>query len=507
MQKMQQMNLNLKEFSDRVLGCWLGKAVGGTLGAPFEKKRQINDVHFYEQELNGEAAPNDDLDLQLIWLAAVELHGLYQLTPRLIGEFWLSNIPCPAGEYAVCRANLANGLFPPLSGACHNEALMYSNGAWIRSEIWACLFPGKPDEAIKFAYLDACADHCGEGIFAEMFTASLESAAFIEHDLRKLLEIGLSKIPSDCRVARGVRTVIACHESGKDWLAAREAVLKECLPGLGWFQAPGNLAFMTLGLLYGEGDLGKTVCIAVNCGDDTDCTAGTAGAILGIIQGAAALPQEWLKPIGRKIVTCAIEPSDHAPIPKDLDELTERIVRRAQIATLENRNLLRLTEAPTEIPNGYADSLKGSETAQTIWERYPYELVFPLDFLELAIAYQDGPDFLPGQTKDLTIKVRFYTDHVDTLQFRWVTPPRWSINPACGSLMIRSWYENALSCSLTAADFRQYCEYLKLEIRAGDRFYPVTLHVPVTLAGASAYPNIQTDYPPYLERRRRIIHR
>ncbi len=32
----------------------------------------------------------------------------------------------------------------------------HSNGAWIRSELWACLFPGEPDEAVPFAWCDAC---------------------------------------------------------------------------------------------------------------------------------------------------------------------------------------------------------------------------------------------------------------------------------------------------------------------------------------------------------------
>ena len=33
--------------------------------------------------------------------------------------------------------------------------------------------------------------------------------------------------------------------------------------------------------------------IALNCGYDTDCTCATAGAILGIIGGAGAIPEQW----------------------------------------------------------------------------------------------------------------------------------------------------------------------------------------------------------------------
>ena len=48
-----------------------------------------------------------------------------------------------------------------------------------------------------------------------------------------------------------------------------------------------------LALLYGERDFGRTQLIALNCGYDTDCTCATAGAILGIIGGAGAIPEQW----------------------------------------------------------------------------------------------------------------------------------------------------------------------------------------------------------------------
>ena len=41
------MILNQDDYRDKVLGCWIGKNVGGTIGAPFEFKRQFNDVSFY----------------------------------------------------------------------------------------------------------------------------------------------------------------------------------------------------------------------------------------------------------------------------------------------------------------------------------------------------------------------------------------------------------------------------------------------------------------------------
>jgi hypothetical protein len=90
------------------------------------------------------------------------------------------------------------GLPPPLSGD-YNNAWKHSNGAWIRSEIWACCTPGRPDLATKYAYYNAWVDHgTGEGAYAEIFTATVESAAFVEKDREKLIAIGLSCLPGDC---------------------------------------------------------------------------------------------------------------------------------------------------------------------------------------------------------------------------------------------------------------------------------------------------------------------
>ena len=265
----------------------------------FEWDRNVNQATFYTQELNGKPLPNDDLDLQLIWLIAAEENGVYHLNERLLGEYWLNYITGPWSEYGVCKANMRNGLYPPLSGSCNNDRWKFSNGAWIRSEIWACLFPGAPDEAVEFAYMDACCDHCGEGIYAEIFITAMESAAFLVSDIRRLIEIGLSKIPVDCRIARSVKLVCDHYDHGDDFLTTREAVVKDN-EDLGWFQAPGNIGFVIIGLLYGQGDFSRTVCLANNCGDDADCTAGSVGALLGIILGRSGIPTKWTDPIGGK---------------------------------------------------------------------------------------------------------------------------------------------------------------------------------------------------------------
>ena len=40
------MQLTFKEYKDKVKACWLGKNIGGTLGAPFEGYRGVYAVTY-----------------------------------------------------------------------------------------------------------------------------------------------------------------------------------------------------------------------------------------------------------------------------------------------------------------------------------------------------------------------------------------------------------------------------------------------------------------------------
>jgi len=473
--------INLDEYKDKVLGCWTGKNIGGTLGAPFEGQREMNDASFYVQDLRGSPAPNDDLDLQLIWLSAAEDKGLFNLTPRRLAEYWMAYISGPWNEYGVCKANIANGLYPPLSGSCNNDTWKYSNGAWIRSEIWACLLPGMPDSAAEFAYLDACCDHCGEGIYAEVFTAAMQSAAFIVADVGKLVEIGLAKIPPDCRVARAVKLVRGLHAQGVDFKAAREAVVKDS-EELGWFQAPGNIGFAMIGLLYGEGDFGRSVCLATNCGDDTDCSAATVGALLGIIGGRSSIPARWIEPIGESIKTIAINPFTRR-VPNTLGELTERVV---DLALASQRGTLRIASAPTSVPASYLAALTGGEAvARSVWSKSPYALVFDMPFGGLVVDYEDGPAVTPGEEKRLVLSLADPEFIEGVIHLDFLLPDDWKAMPGKSvSLSCRMHFHSQIKLALIPGALDAAFTYIPLEVRLAGRFNPVTLRVPFQLKGS-----------------------
>ena len=62
-------------YRDQMYACWLGKNIGGTLGAPYEGQKHVHSLDFYHP-VPERAAPNDDLDLQFLWLKLLEEEGL-----------------------------------------------------------------------------------------------------------------------------------------------------------------------------------------------------------------------------------------------------------------------------------------------------------------------------------------------------------------------------------------------------------------------------------------------
>ena len=312
--------MNPAEDRKKVLGAWLGKAVGGTLGQPWEGCRGPLGLTFYDP-VPTEMMPNDDLDLQVVWACrlATDWNGAVSL--EHFADAWLRNIGFPCDEYGVVIRNLRLGIPPPWSGRYDNWFTDGLGGA-IRAELWAVLAPGDPELAAALAGMDASLDHDGNGIYAEQFLAALESCAFLESDLKLLIGRGLSVIPADSLLHRAVSDTVSWCEAGRNFTEIRELVMRH-YGSFNFTDVKMNLSFVTAALLLGGGDFEKSVCTAVNFGQDADCNGATVGAILGIVN-PDSIPERWLAPIGRNLV---LNPGiSGVDAPPTLDAFTDLVI-------------------------------------------------------------------------------------------------------------------------------------------------------------------------------------
>lgn len=419
------LKFNKQKYLDKLYACWIGKNIGGTLGAPFEGNRSFLDIQGFTTP-EGEPMPNDDLDLQLVWLKALEDVGARNLTTNVLAEYWLETIAPHYNEYGIAKNNLSLGLLPPMSGEVDNDKWKTSNGAWIRSEIWAGVAPGVSNVAMKYATMDAMVDHgLAEGTYAEIFTVTLESAAYVENDIEKLLELSLQKIPADCAIAQTVRLVRKCYHDGINYKETREKVV-EFNKELGWFQAPAHLGFVTIGLLYGEGDFKKSMICAVNCGDDTDCTAATVGSIMGIINGTAGIPKDWQNFIGDSIVTLCINGSYNARIPKTCTELANRVAALVPEVMKANQVEFEFTDGEEEIDMEELQEYN-TLTSDAFFNISPYS--YDIDknrTVKIKVELDKTPRVRSGEERK--VKLTFSTETAcesRKLQMRLILPDSW----------------------------------------------------------------------------------
>jgi ADP-ribosylglycohydrolase len=465
-------------YRDRVYGCWLGKNIGGTLGTPHEGDKSIHSLTFYDP-VPTEPLPNDDLDLQLVWLKMLQERGVH-LSVSDFADYWVKHLgPYPWNEYGFCRQNLDRGLRPPISG-CYDNYYIDEMGSPIRSEIWACVAPGDPGLAASLAWNDAVLDHAGgEGMYGEMFWAALESAAFVVSDPDTLIRIGLAMIPLHSQISRVVRDVVWCRDNGVEWAEVRERILQN----FGHYQpcsAAQNHGFTVLGWLYGE-DFGDCLCKAVNCGYDTDCSGATLGAVLGIIGGAGAIPARWREPIGEGIVLHKFTESLDAP--QDLEELTQQTVEIGRQMLQECSEVATIADESC-LPDDLLSSLFDNSRALLALDQDPQSAITAVDGYQVALHYGGEPVLHPGIARTVGVSVRRDGQIVEA-EVALQAPEGWTVEPAEEMLGRKQFAlrahtvadENRLVARVTVDGHQLQADYLMLGPGAAPGF-PCGVNVP-----------------------------
>lgn len=282
-------NLEQNRLFDKVYGGWIGKCLGGAAGAPVEGIKRLITEMDYMQVIRPDL-PNDDLDIQLLWLEVMEEYGL-KTTAADLADAWNRKCWYPFNEYGYFLKNYERGILPPYSGKFNNTFFSESEGCPIRSEIWGMIFPRNPDQAAKFAQLDGSLDHSGNAVWIEMFYAALESAAFEVSDLNSLLSISAGYLPAESQAGRCMKDVMEWKEKWPDdWQKSWKCLTENYLHN-DFTNAVINFGIVLIALLYGGNDLDQVIRIAFSSGFDTDCTCATAGAVWGIMHGCSQIPE------------------------------------------------------------------------------------------------------------------------------------------------------------------------------------------------------------------------
>jgi len=317
----------LKDFDEptyvaRVEGALLGRMAGCTLGAPVEgwpiERMQVlageNGQNFppdqywfsvpdpekkrygmsrresYTRDKMDGVPVDDDIAYTLLGLLVVEDYGP-DFTVDDNGHAWLKYLPYACTAERVALDNLKAGL-PALQAADKNNPYCEWIGADIRADPWGYMAPGWPEKAADMAYRDAYLSHRRQGIYGEMFFAAAIAAAFAVDDPVEALRIGLTEIPAECALADVIRWAFNKAPEIKDYRQARAAVDRR-FKGMHNVHTINNACLTVWGITIGGTDLTRVIGETVAMGLDNDCTAATAGSIVGAIVGKTGIPEHW----------------------------------------------------------------------------------------------------------------------------------------------------------------------------------------------------------------------
>ncbi len=307
----------------RICGCLLGKTVEGVRTnelIPFLQETGNYPMHRYilrsdiTDEMIGkygfpfhatchadkiDGMPVDD-DTNYVVLAQliIERYGR-GFSPLQVLQAWMELQSKNAYFTAerVAYRNFAQGLVPPASAMYQNPYREWI-GAQIRGDYFGYINPGNPELAADMAWRDASISHVKNGIYGEMFASAMIATAAVTNDIETILLGGIGEIPHTSRLYEDVSAVIAAYKSGVSAADCFEMIHKKYneYAAYGWCHTISNAMIVAASLLYGEGDFGKSICMAVQTGFDTDCNGATVGSVLGMRGGIDSIPVCWKEP-------------------------------------------------------------------------------------------------------------------------------------------------------------------------------------------------------------------
>ncbi len=344
-----------KQYPDRLQGALLGRFAGCTLGAPVEFW-SVERMERWAQEIGQEFPPadywqrvtephelryrvsrrdrytrdrmdgvpvDDDLVYTLLGLLIVEDAGP-DFTVEDVGAAWLKYLPHACTAEHVALENLKKGIPARRAGAGNNPYCEWI-GADIRADPWGYLAPGWPERAADMAWRDAYISHRRQGIYGEMYFAAVIAAAFTVSDPMEALRIGLTEIPEKCALAGAVRWALRVSPKIRDFRRAREAVDRR-FRGMHQVHTINNACLTILGIAIGGTDFTRVIGQTVAMGLDNDCTAATAGSIVGAVIGRSNIPAHWTRRFNNTVHSYLIRRKTFR-----IDKLAGRFVRQARL--------------------------------------------------------------------------------------------------------------------------------------------------------------------------------
>ena len=336
--------LSRSEYKERLYGFWLGQCIANWTGlvTEMDKIGNIGDIKtgdFYTMEDWGKPdQPNiwsknpsdlsktidfvfagetdiwgsdDDTDIEYMYQYLHSVNNASILSVEQIRDGWLKHIKKEEENYLWVSNQMAfdlmqKGMRPPKTSLPENNPHYEMIDAQLTTEIFGLFAPGRPDLALELATLPIGVTARFESEWIAKFYVIMYSLASYEtshptinNKLRWMANEARKILPNNSYPAKMYDFVKKRYHDGVAWEDTRDMVYERYqvnqedgyditsrnLHCNGCFAAGINFAASIISLLYGEGDIKKTIQVGALCGWDSDNPTATWGGLIGFMIG------------------------------------------------------------------------------------------------------------------------------------------------------------------------------------------------------------------------------
>jgi hypothetical protein len=326
-----QTKMTKETLKDKIKGGWAAQTIGCTFGGPTEFRYQSTFIPDYKTipwydgymkwTYDNQPGLYDDIYMDLTFVDVFEKKGLDAPASDFAEAFANAEYMLWHANQAA-RYNILNGIMPPESGHWLNNPHADDLDYQIEADFAGLMNPGMPNSASEVSDKIGHIMNYGDGWYGGVYVGAMYSLAFVSDDVNYVVEEALKSIPKESKYYKVMRDVIDwCKENPDDWKQTWLEVEKKWGEDIGCphgvfapfnIDATVNSAWIVLGLIYGQGDFGKTLSISTRAGDDSDCNPASAGGILGTMLGYDKIPAYWkqglaeVEPIDFKYTTISL---------------------------------------------------------------------------------------------------------------------------------------------------------------------------------------------------------
>lgn len=298
-----EVDFSEEELFERIHAGWQGQIAGAAIGTITEGyttdqlRKKFGEIRYY---LRTPSTHNDDVLFELAFLDAIHAAGK-DFTSDDIALEWISKIDYAWSAEEAAHKNIQRGIFPPESAKVNNFWNEWI-GAQMRGSVCGLVAPGNPKLAAELAWKDGRISHINNGIIGEVFNAILVALAFVEDDVREVLDKAINLLPKESEYYSVIEFAYNACKSSKDWEEAWRLCEKE-YEHYNWIHTYPNAAAEVVALYFGGNDFDECMHVISMCGQDVDCNAGQIGTIYGVMQGYKGIDEKWMEPFNDEFVS------------------------------------------------------------------------------------------------------------------------------------------------------------------------------------------------------------